>query len=206
VSSQHFRVAAVQAKPLLLNRKATVNKALELIEAAAANGAKLVVFPEAFVPGYPVWLSAGRADVETEAYERLYANAVQVPDATTACLAEAAARAGVGVAIGVTERDAAYSRATLYCTLLLFEENGTLVLHRRKLMPTYKERTVWGQGDASSLVAADVHGVRIGGLICWENLMPLARQALYAQGEQLHIAPTADTGFGVAGDSAPHRL
>jgi nitrilase len=195
VSSQHLRVAAVQAEPVFLDRDATVNKALALIEAAAVNGAQLIVFPEAFVPGYPVWLWAGRADVEPEAYVRLHANAVQVPDTTTACLAEAAARAGVGLAIGVTERDSAYSRATLYNTLLLFDQNGTLILHRRKLMPTYKERTVWGQGDASSLVTAEVHGVRVGGLICWENLMPLARQAMYAQGEQLHIAPTADTGL-----------
>jgi nitrilase len=195
VFGQHLRVAAVQAEPAFLDRDATVNKALELIEAAAVNGAELIVFPEAFVPGYPVWLWAGRADEEPDAYVRLYANAVQVPDATTACLAEAATRAGVGVAIGVTERDAAYSRATLYNTLLLFDHNGTLILHRRKLMPTYKERTVWGQGDASSLVIAEVHGVRVGGLICWENLMPLARQAMYAQGEQLHLAPTADTGL-----------
>ncbi|HLZ26557.1 MAG TPA: carbon-nitrogen hydrolase family protein [Chloroflexota bacterium] len=194
MSSQHLRVAAVQAEPVFLNREATVNKALALIEAAAVNGAELIVFPEAFVPAYPVWLWAGRADVEPEAYVRLYANAVQVPDATTDCLGEAAARAGVGVAIGVTERDADYSRATLYNTLLLFDQNGTLILHRRKLMPTYKERTVWGQGDASSLVTAEIHGVRVGGLICWENLMPLARHSMYAQGEQLHIAPTADTG------------
>ncbi|MBV9134524.1 MAG: carbon-nitrogen hydrolase family protein [Chloroflexi bacterium] len=194
MSNQRLRVAAVQAEPVFLDREATVNKALQLIEAAAANGAELVVFPEAFVPGYPVWLWGERADVEPDAYVRLYANAVQVPDATTACLAEAATRAGVGVAIGITERDAAYSRATLYNTLLLFGPDGRLILHRRKLMPTYKERTVWGQGDASSLVASEVHGVRIGGLICWENLMPLARQAMYAQGEQLHLAPTADTG------------
>ena len=194
MSNRRLRVAAVQAESVFLDREATVNKALQLIEAAAANGAELVVFPEAFVPGYPVWLWGERADVEPDAYVRLYANAVQVPDATTACLAEAATRAGVGVAIGITERDAAYSRATLYNTLLLFGPDGRLILHRRKLMPTYKERTVWGQGDASSLVAAEVHGVRVGGLICWENLMPLARQAMYAQGEQLHLAPTADTG------------
>ena len=194
MSNQRLRVAAVQAESVFLDREATVNKALQLIEAAAASGAELVVFPEAFVPGYPVWLWGERADVEPDAYVRLYANAVQVPDATTACLAEAATRAGVGVAIGITERDAAYSRATLYNTLLLFGPDGRLILHRRKLMPTYKERTVWGQGDASSLVTADVHGVRVGGLICWENLMPLARQAMYAQGEQLHLAPTADTG------------
>ncbi|MBV9893654.1 MAG: carbon-nitrogen hydrolase family protein [Chloroflexi bacterium] len=194
MSNQRLRVAAVQAESVFLDREATVNKALQLIEAAAASGAELVVFPEAFVPGYPVWLWGERADVEPDAYVRLYANAVQVPDATTACLAEAATRAGVGIAIGITERDAAYSRATLYNTLLLFGPDGRLILHRRKLMPTYKERTVWGQGDASSLVTADVHGVRVGGLICWENLMPLARQAMYAQGEQLHLAPTADTG------------
>ena len=189
-----LRVAAAQAAPVFLDRAATLAKAVELIGVAARNGAQLVVFPEAFVPGYPVWLWAGRADVEPQAFARLYANAVDVPDAATACVSEAARRAGVGVAIGVTERDSAYSRGTLYNTLLIFDADGQMALHRRKLMPTYKERTVWGQGDASTLLTAEVGGARVGGLICWENLMPLARQALYAHGEQVHLAPTADTG------------
>ena len=190
------RVAAVQAEPVFLDRAATIAKAAGLIDEAAVNGAQLVVFPESFVPCYPVWLSAGRADVETDAFSRLYANAVDVPGPAAACLAEAARSSGVALAIGVTERDSTYSRGTLYNTLLVFDASGELVLHHRKLMPTYKERTVWGQGDGSSLVTVALNGVRVGGLLCWENLMPLARQALYAQGEQIHLAPTADTGAG----------
>ena len=141
-----------------------------------------------------MWLWADRADVEADAFARLYANAVDVPGAGTACLGEAARNAGVALSIGVTERDSTYSRGSLYNSLLVFDANGELVLHHRKLMPTYKERTVWGQGDGRSLVTVALNGTRIGGLLCWENLMPLARQALYAQGEQIHLAPTADTG------------
>jgi nitrilase len=188
------RVAAVQAAPVFLDREATISKAAALMSEAAGNGAQLVVFPESFVPCYPVWLWSGRADVETEAFSRLYANAVDVPGAATACLSEAARSTGVALAIGVTERESTYSRGTLYNTLLMFDASGELVLHHRKLMPTYKERTVWGQGDGSSLVTVGLNGIRVGGLLCWENLMPLARQALYAQGEQIHLAPTADTG------------
>jgi nitrilase len=188
------RVAAVQAAPVFLDREATIGKAAALIGQAAANGAQLVVFPESFVPCYPVWLWAGLADVESDAFARLYANAVDVPGAATACLSEAARSCGVALAIGVTERDSTYSRGTLYNTLLVFDPSGELVLHHRKLMPTYKERTVWGQGDGSSLATVGLNGIRVGGLLCWENLMPLARQALYAQGEQIHLAPTADTG------------
>jgi nitrilase len=188
------RVAAVQASPVFLDRDATLSKAVTLTGQAAANGARLVVFPEAFVPCYPVWLWSGRADVEAAAYARLYANAVEVPGADTARLAAAARDGGVGLAIGVTERESTYGRGTLYNTLLVFNASGELVLRHRKLMPTYKERTVWGQGDGSSLVTVDLNGARVGGLVCWENLMPLARHALYAQGEQIHLAPTADTG------------
>jgi nitrilase len=189
-----LRVAAVQAAPVFLHRAATIAKAAGLIGEAAANGAQLVVFPESFVPAYPVWLWAGRADVEADAYARLYANAVEVPGPDTACVSEAARAAGLAVAMGITERDSTHSRGTLYNTLLVFDGGGELVLHHRKLMPTYKERTVWGQGDGSSLATVALNGARVGGLICWENLMPLARQALYAQGEQIHLAPTADTG------------
>lgn len=191
---QVLRVAAVQAAPIFLDREATVAKATELIADAAANGAELVVFPESFVPCYPVWLQSGTADQEVEAYLRLYANAVEVPGSATASLSEAARAARIAVAIGVTERESRYSRGTLYNTLLIVGASGDLVLHHRKLMPTYRERTVWGQGDGSSLVTVGVNTVRVGGLLCWENLMPLARQTLYAQGEQVHLAPTADTG------------
>jgi nitrilase len=193
-SQPRLRVAAVQAAPVFLDREATLAKVVGLINLAAANGAQLVVFPESFVPCYPVWLWSGRADVEVHAFSRLYANAVCVPGPDVSRLAEAVRNAGVMLAIGVTERETTYSRATLYNTLLVLDACGEMVLHHRKLMPTYKERTVWGQGDGSSLTTFELHGARLGGLTCWENLMPLARHALYAQGEQVHLAPTADTG------------
>jgi nitrilase len=189
-----IRVAAVQAAPVFLDREATVTKAAGLISLAASNGAQLVVFPESFIPCYPVWLWSGRADVEVDAFCRLYANAVEVPGPDTARLSAAARDADVAVAIGVTERESTYSRGTLYNTLLIFDASGELALHHRKLMPTYKERTVWGQGDGSTLTTVELSGARVGGLLCWENLMPLARHALYARGEQVHLAPTADTG------------
>jgi nitrilase len=189
-----LRVAAVQAAPVFLDSAATTAKATALISESAANGAQLVVFPESFVPCYPVWLWSGRADVEPDAFSRLFANSLEVPGPETACLAQAARNTGAAVAIGVSERESNYGRATLYNSLLIFAPSGDLVLHHRKLMPTYKERTVWGQGDGSGLRTVEMGGVRFGGLICWENLMPLARQALYAQGEQVHLAGTADTG------------
>src|SRR4030088_3427614 len=126
------RVAAGQAAPGLLNRGATIPKTARLISEAAGTGAQLVVFPESFVPCYPVWLWAGRADVEADAFSRLYANAVDVPGAATACLAEAARSTGVALAIGVTERESTFSRGTLYNTLLVFDAGGELTLHHRK--------------------------------------------------------------------------
>lgn len=192
------RAAAVQAAPILLDRAATVEKACRLVQQAADGGAELVVLPEAFVPGYPVWLwssnDGGHPELEEEAFARLYANAVAVPGEATATLGRAARAARAVVAIGVTEREAEYGHGTLYNSLLIFSRAGELIARHRKLMPTYKERTVWGQGDGSSLSVLDTSVGRLGGLICWENLMPLARYALYAQGEQVHLAPTADCG------------
>src|SRR5207253_9224469 len=102
--------------------------------------------------------------------------------------------AGVAIAMGVTERESTYSRSTLYNTLLIIDSSGELLLHHRKLIPTYKERTICGQGDGSSLVTVGVNNARLGGLVGGEHLMPLVRQTLYAQGEQVHLAPNADTG------------
>jgi nitrilase len=200
MSSAHstVRAAAVQASSVFLDSEATIVKSVRLIEEAADGGARLIVLPEAFVPGYPVWLwssaDGGDPDLEVNAYARLAAGAVDVPGPATELLGRAARGARAVVAIGVTERDSAYSRGTLYNTLLIFGQDGSLMLRHRKLQPTYKERTVWGQGDGSSLTVLQTPVGRIGGLICWENLMPLARFGLYAQGEEIHLAPTADVG------------
>jgi nitrilase len=181
-------VAAVQAAPAFLDRDATVEKACALVAEAAGHGARLVAFPEAFVAGYPDWVWRTPAWHDGEFVRRLYASAVAVPSAATERLGAAAAEAGAYVAVGVNEIDG----GTLYNTLLYFAPDGTLAGRHRKLMPTGGERTVWGMGDGSMLdVVRTPFGV-VGGLICWENYMPLARAAMYGRGVDIYLAPTWD--------------
>ncbi len=184
------RVAAVQATPVFLDREATIAKACDLVAEAAAGGARLVVFPEAFVPTYPDWVWRRRPwdDGEAGWYGRLYDQAVEIPSPHLDALAGAARTHGCYVAIGVNER----SGGTLYNTLVFLADDGRLLSRHRKLMPTGGERLVWGTGDGSTVVVHDTPIGRIGGLICWENYMPLARAALYAQGIEIHVAPTWD--------------
>ena len=186
------RVAAVQAAPVFLDRDATVDKAGELIDKAAGEGADLVVLPESFVPTYPDWVWRTRPwDTHASAlWERLVDQAVVVGSAATDALAEAARRNAVHLSIGVTERE--QHGTSVYNTALLFGPDGTLLHRHRKLMPTGGERLVWGQGDGSSLHAVDTAVGRLGTLICWENLMPLARTALYQDGIEIYLAPTWD--------------
>jgi nitrilase len=195
-SHESVTVAAVQATPVFLHREETLEKAIVLIADAASNGARLIAFPEAFVAGYPYWLWGGQSEsvpnLEQQGFAALWREAIDVPGPETARLGEAARSADACVVIGVNERESAYGRATLYNTVLTFGPDGVLLGRHRKLVPTYRERTVWGQGDGSTLqVVASPFG-RIGTLICWENYMPLARYHQYAQGEQIHVAPTAD--------------
>jgi nitrilase len=189
-------VAVVQATPVLFDRAATVEKAVRLAREAARQGARLILFPESFVPAYPRGLSfgavVGNRTAEGRAlFARYAAAAVEVPGAETARLGATARKLGIHLAIGVTERDPV-SRGTLYCTLLLFGPDGRIVLHHRKMKPTASERLVWGEGDGSSVTTVQTPLGRVGGLICWENYMPLARAALYAQGVDIYLAPTAD--------------
>lgn len=186
------RVAAVQAAPVFLDRAATVDKACALIAEAAAGGAELVVLPESFVPTYPDWVWRTRPwdRHATALWTRLVEEAVVVGDAATVALADAARGAGAVVSVGVTERDP--NGSSLYNTTLLFGPDGALLHRHRKLMPTGAERLVWAQGDGSSLHAVPTALGRIGTLICWENLMPLARAALYQDGIDIHLAPTWD--------------
>ncbi|MGZ7078176.1 MAG: carbon-nitrogen hydrolase family protein [Thermoanaerobaculia bacterium] len=193
------RVAAVQATPVFLDGDATIAKACRLIEEAAASGARLIVFPESFVPGYPDWVwvvPAGQGKLLSRLHGRFLSASVAVPSDSTKRLADAARRAKAIVAIGVSERNAETSSATMYNTLLLFDANGDLIGRHRKLIPTGGERLVWAQGDASGLRVHDTGIGRIGGLICWENYMPLARYALYTGGVQIYLAPTWDHGEG----------
>jgi nitrilase len=186
--SQTTIVAAVQATPVFLDREATTDKAIKLIEQAADAGASLIVFPETFIPTYPDWVWRLPAWADSSLVRRLYAESVEVPDATTNRLAEAAAATGTYVAMGVNER----SGGTLYNTLLYLGPDGTIAGQHRKLMPTGGERLVWGMGDGSTLDVVQTPFGVLGGLICWENYMPLARAAMYAQGVEVYVAPTWD--------------
>lgn len=192
-----FKVAAVQASPVFLDRDATVDKACHLIAEAGSQGARLIVLPESFIPCYPDWVWAlppGNVALSKDMYRRLVAGALDVPGAATGQLGKAARAAGAYVAIGVTERNQEASGASLYNTLLYFDDSGNLMGKHRKLMPTGAERLVWAQGDGSTLNVFDTPLGRLGGLICWENYMPLARYAMYAWGTQLYLAPTWDAG------------
>lgn len=192
-----FLVAAVQATPVFLDREATLEKACDLIAEAGRNGAKLVVFPEAFLPGYPDWVwvvPGGRAEMLDELYAELVANAVTIPDGTTERLAQAAKSANTYVVMGLSERNREASNASLYNTLLYLDPSGSIMGLHRKLVPTAGERTVWARGNGSTLDAYDTSIGKLSGLICWENYMPLARQTLYAWGTQILVAPTWDRG------------
>ncbi len=192
-----FRIAAVQACPVFLDREATVEKACRLIAIAGARGAKLAVFPEAFVPGYPLWVwfvPPGDTKTLRDLYAELVANAVTVPGPEIDRLAAAAREAGVNVVMGVNERNAEASGTSLYNTVVVLGADGTLLAKHRKLVPTAGERLVHAQGDGSTLGVVDLPEGRLGSLICWENYMPLARYALYAWGAQIWAAPTWDCG------------
>ncbi len=193
-----IKVAAVQAASVLFDAVASVAKACRLTQEAAAAGAQLVLFPEAFVPAYPRGFSFGmvvgsRHPDGRKLWQRYWENSVEVPGPLTEQLGRAAQEAGVHLAIGVIERDSTYSRGTLYCTLLYFGPDGRLLGKHRKLKPTGAERLIWGEGNGSTLAVLDTTVGRIGGLICWENYMPLARMTLYQQGVEIYLAPTADS-------------
>lgn len=188
-SPPEVTVAAVQVTPAFLDRDATIERLVALIEEAAASGARLIVFPEAIVPGYPDWVWRVPAWSDGAWYQRLWDQGVDIPGPATVALASAARRAGAWVAVGVNER---VPSGTLFNTLLYLDPHGNVAGVHRKLMPTGGERTVWGNGDGSTLTVIDMGFARVGGLTCWENLMPLARAAMYQQGIDIYLAPTWD--------------
>jgi nitrilase len=192
------KVAIVQQAPVFLDRAATLDKAVSAVAAAAGAGARLVVFPEAFVPGYPAWLWRLRPGddmaVTEQLHARLRANAIDLNADDLAPLYQAAREHQVTLVCGVDERDTDFSRGTLYNTVVTIGPDGRLLNRHRKMMPTNPERMVWGFGDASGMKAVDTPCGRVGALICWENYMPLARCALYAQGIEVYVAPTYDSG------------
>lgn len=191
------RVAVVQAAPVIMDREATVEKTRLLTLEAAGKGAKIVVFPEAFIPAYPRGMTFGanvgaRSQEGRRDWARYWENSVLIPSPATDALSEAARQAAVYLAVGIIERESEGSQSTLYCTVIYFGPDGELLGKHRKLKPTASERLIWGEGDGSTLTVIDTPYGKLGGLICWENYMPLARTAMYENGVNLYLAPTAD--------------
>ncbi|MET0025250.1 MAG: carbon-nitrogen hydrolase family protein [Sedimenticola sp.] len=191
-------MAIVQAPPVFLDREKTLERAVQYIEEAAGQGARLVAFPEAYVSGYPAWVwrlrPGGDWGLCESLHDRLLDQAVDIDRGDLAPLYEAAKRHEITVLCGIDERDGDLSRNTLYNSYVVIGPDGVLQNHHRKLMPTNPERMVWGFGDASGVNVVDTPCGRVGSLICWENYMPLARYALYAQGVDIYFAPTYDSG------------
>ena len=189
-----FKVAVVQYPPVTLHRDLTIDRGVSLLEEAARHGARLVSFPETWLPGYPEWLWRLRPgsdyQLTSEIHGRLVENSVDLAAGDLKVLQAAARRLKVVVSIGIHERDGQFSRGTLYNTAVLIGTDGSILNRHRKLVPTNPERMIWGQGDASGLRVVETPSGRVGGLICWENYMPLPRFALYAQGCDIYIAPT----------------
>lgn len=177
------RVAAVQAAPAWLDRDAATAKAAALIAEAAAGGAQLVTFPEAWLPGYPWWIWLGSPAWGVPFFLELFANSVEIPSATTKALCDAAQEHRVHVVMGMDEK----SGGSLYCTQLHIDASGEIVGRHRKLKPTHVERTIWGQGDGSDLFVLDTPFGKLGGLNCWEHVQPLLRYAMFSMGEQIHV-------------------
>jgi len=192
------KIAIIQEAPYVLDKARTVEQAANIINTVAAQGAELIVFPEAFIPGYPAWIwrlrPGGDWGVSEELHTRLLRNAIDLSSDDLKPIITAAKSNKVTVVCGMNERDNENSRTTLYNAVVTIDTQGNIANHHRKLMPTNPERMVWGFGDGHGLNVIDTPVGRIGSLICWESYMPLARYALYAQGIEIYIAPTYDSG------------
>jgi nitrilase len=191
------RVAVVQAGAIPFDREAQVERVCEMALEAAGKGAELVLFPEAYIGGYPWGLAfgtavGGRSEAGRRVWERYWSTSVAVPGPELDRLCAVAADNALHLCVGVVERDSTYSGGTLYCTLVYIGPDGSILGKHRKLKPTAAERLIWGEGDGSTLTAVDTPLGTVGGLICWENYMPLARMAMYGKGVEIYLAPTAD--------------
>lgn len=189
------RVATVQATPHIFDKVATVDKTIDLIKQAGAKGAKIILFPEAFISGYPKGMQFGvrfgmRTAEGRKDFRRYYESAITLPGPETRRIGEAAAETGAYVVIGVIERTE--TNSTLYCTVAFWGPDGSLIGKHRKLKPTAAERLIWGEGDGSTLPVFDTPYGKIGAVTCWENYMPLLRAAMYGKGVQVYLAPTFD--------------
>jgi len=179
-----FKVAGVHASPVYLDLDATVEKACALIEEAGRNGARIIAFPEVYIPGYPYWIWTHTPITGAPFFVRLFKNAVEIPGEATKRIGDAAKKAGSYVVMGASERDG----GTLYSSLIYFNSEGAVIGKHRKLVPTAVERLVWGRGDGSDLKVFDTPFGKLAGLICWEHTMDLARFALISQGQQIHVS------------------
>jgi nitrilase len=192
-TTERFKVAVVQASPVVFDRERTLKKVQALAADATREGARLVVFPEAFVSAYPRGLDFGavvgsRSDKGREQFRRYWESSVDVPGPAVDALGRVAKNSRIYLVIGVIERDG----GTLYCTVLFFSPDGAYLGKHRKVMPTASERLVWGFGDGSTMPVFDTPLGKVGAVICWENYLPLMRAAMYAKGIELYCAPTAD--------------
>ncbi len=195
-----LKVAIVQAAPVVLDASASLHKLSEMVAEAARQGARVVVCGETWLPGYPAWLDC-LPDValwghgpSKDVFALLFDNSVTVPGPECSKIGDLAQRLKIVIVVGVNERvDVGPGNGTLYNSLLIFDTEGRLRCHRRKMVPTYTERMIWGHGDAHDLGAIETSVGRVGGLICWEHWMPLARQVMHESAEQIHVAlwPTA---------------
>lgn len=190
------KVAVIQKPPVLLDRDRTIARGAGLIDEAAGAGATLLVFPEAYIPGYPTWIwrlrPGGDIKLSGELHALLRRNAVDLDRDHLRPLQDAARKHAVTVVMGINEIDSRYSGTTLFNTVVVIGPDGSLLNRHRKLMPTNPERMVWGMGDASGLKVVETPAGRLGALICWESYMPLARYALYAQDLEILVNPTWD--------------
>ncbi len=194
-----FRVAAVQLSPVLFNRDATTEKVIKAIEKCGREGIRLAVFPETFIPNYPYFAWVQAPAIISDLHRRLYDLAVDVPGPVTDAVGAAVKKSGTVVVLGVNEKDG----GSLYNTQLIFNSDGSLLGKRRKIMPTFHERMIWGWGDGSGLKVFETELGRLGALICWEHFMPLARYALIAQGEEIHCSHFPGA---MAGDSMSKQI
>ncbi|WP_247235679.1 carbon-nitrogen hydrolase family protein [Telluribacter sp. SYSU D00476] len=195
IHHKKIKVGVVQATPALFDLERSVEIVCRWIERGAESGCELLLFPESFIPCYPRALDfdavvGKRTEKGRNQWLDYWSNSLEVPSAYSQRISEAIRRAGLMVGLGITEKEKV--GGTLYCTLLYFGKDGSLLGKHRKLKPTGLERYIWGESDGSTLTTLDTPLGRIGGLICWENYMPLARLSMYTKGVEIYLAPTAD--------------
>ena len=192
------KVAVIQKSPVFLNKTKTIKRVVELVSETSSSGANLVVFPETYIPGYPDWIWRLRPQNDQELTEKIHAqllaNSVNLNSDDMEAIFKSAKKNNVTIVCNINERDSENSQTTIYNTNVIIGSNGKLLNRHRKLMPTNPERMVWGFGDASGLRVVETDCGKVGSLICWENYMPMARYALYAQGVEIYVAPTWDSG------------